>query len=97
MVSTPVSRRPATTSPTIGLSPKAKRAPKVDDPDRPVQPEVPAQIMNNDQLTTAFMQLNHRFEQLTRVVGQIGEAIDDHANRADTAWGMIVKADHTTN
>ena len=27
---------------------------------------------------------------------QIGKAIDDHANRADTAWGMIVKADHTT-
>ena len=91
MAATPTSRRPSTTAPSLGTSPKAKRSHHV----------APASVMSGQrdfsatELSAAVLELNAKAEALAASVIAANEAVDDHANRLDTLWGLLVRLDKT--
>ena len=90
MAATPTSRRPATTAPTLGNSPKAKRS--------SARPEPPAQAASQADLTAGELSQGYRFldgQNTTNIAAlqNVGEALDDHAQRLDVLWSMTVRID----
>ena len=92
MAATLSARRPGSTALSLGASPKAKRSQRV----------APADASRGQQrdlsvaeLTTRVHELNANLQaQATSVTAAI-DAIDDHANRLDTLWGLFVRLDDT--
>ena len=91
MAATPNSRRPSTTAPSLGTSPKAKRRKHV----APASVSGGQRGFSPTELSTGILELNAKMEAQAASIAAANEAVDDHTNRLDTLWGLLVRLDKT--
>ena len=92
MVATPT-RRPGTSG--LPQSPKAKRSkrPLEVTPPEASAPQAAQREYTSAEATTAISELQAKMERQIFITANHAEGIDDHAQRLDIAWGMLLRSD----
>ena len=87
MAATPNSRRPSTTAPSLGTRPKAKRSQQVG----PASVSGGQRDFSPTELSVGIVEFNAKAEASAASIAAANDAADDHTNRLDTLWGLLVR------